>query len=219
MDLNSVIQELTHGRNIVISHYTNIMLKLLFLVLFKAIEGDQKIIVVDEHNYVTRFIPLELAERIHITNSFEEACNKREVLLVVFMPKYPRKILYCRAENTIVFTKPTRILEPFGYIKYYIGKVAEGEEYVLKSLGKGITIRLKVKGDKLEALEKPPGILGQVLEVLKTAASTYGDLTAKDAVIIIAKERGIDKKQARNILVKLARKGYIRVRKGKIQLA
>jgi hypothetical protein len=218
MELSDVLRELSHGRNIVISHYTNVMLKLLFLTVLEAVEDKRRVIVVDEHDYVARFIPLELAERIQITHSVEEACGEREVFVVVFMPKYLRRILHCRAEDALVFTKPTRMLQPGEYVKYYVGKVAE-EEYVLKSPLKGIAIRLKVRGDSVEVFEKPPGILAQVLEILKNIASTYGDVTVKDAVVIIAKETGVDRRQARSILIKLARKGYIRVQKGKIQLA
>ncbi|MEM1638834.1 MAG: hypothetical protein QXJ69_01985 [Desulfurococcaceae archaeon] len=219
MDSDNVLRELSYGRNIVMSYLTNTMFKMLFTIVSNAIREKRELVVVDESKYVARYIPLELVESILVVNNIEEACNEENLFSIVFMPRDLRKLTYCRARDVLVFTKPIRIHNFREYVKYYLEKVAEGNEYVLKSPTKGVTYRFKISKGKLELIEKPAGILGQAYEIIKNTMSMYGDTTVRDIVVILTKEIGVDKKEARKILVDLARRGYIRVHKGRITLA
>lgn len=219
MELNDILYELSRGKNIVISYLTNAMIKLSFLVALNIIRENREVAVVDESNYIARYIPLELVENIHAVDSIEEACGDEKSFLIVFMPKNMRKLIYCRAQDILVFANPIKLHGFKEYVKYYLERINEEDEYVLSSPSRGSIYRFRIRENKLELVEKPPGILGQAYDVIKNTASTYGDLTIKDALIVLVKETGLDKKHARNILVNLAKRGYIRVHKGKITLA
>lgn len=218
MQIEEVLEELVRGRNVIFSHSANTLIKIASLVSKFLLDKGVNIVIMDEKGHASRYIPIELLDKVTITNDMEEACGIKTGLLIVLANKSFYKLRNCASENILILTKPTNVFKSMEYTKYYITPIPGSKEYVLKSHDRALYTRLKLDSGYIGILEAPPGIYGKAYEVLINSLSMYGEITMKDATTVISKELGLDKKHARNILIKLARRRYIRVVKGKISL-
>ncbi len=96
-------------------------------------------------------------------------------------------------------------------------KHAYGKEYILMYSNESVRIRIEPAGI-YPALQKPKGILGKALAVLKDGIMEYGPLTTKDALYVLVGNLKIDKKYARRILQELVNRKYVRIEGGYILL-
>jgi len=142
---------------------------------------------------------------------------KNLINLLVFYPRRIRKLLQCRASSLIILHRYTGIQIP-GFAKYVVKRVPGTSEYILKSLDTNYTVRFEFTSNGIKEVNQPAGLKGEAYRILKNALSTYGEITIKDAVLILSKELGVDRKTARSILLELARSRYIGVYKGRVGL-
>lgn len=133
--------------------------------------------------------------------------------LVIIEPR-TIKTYHILPENTVILTSPRTIRRlPRYWFRAKTKRVA-GNEYIIQG---DINERIMLLDNlEIKTVEAPPGIKGEALEILRNAIIDYGELTIKDATMILAHELGIDKGEARKILVELARKRYIRVEHGHV---
>jgi hypothetical protein len=207
--MNPLIEDLTRGWKVVYTHYAGVMAKLASLIV-KA--SDKPVVLVDEKNIILNHIPLDDVESGKVITGLAQGAAR---VIIVEPDRIP--FLGGSVENIIVFTTPRPGLRiPRVFEKTYIVKA--GDEYVYFNKKSFLKIRFRILGDKLVVIEKPPGMLGEGLEALKNAMLTYGELTVKDAVFILAKELGVGKNEARRILSQLVLRKYVRVVKGKVNL-
>lgn len=217
-EIDNILEILLREKSIIMSNNLNALIRFATALASNALKWGKNVIIVDEQGFFERYIPLDLVEKVAITSNLKDACGDLNALLLVLVPKSPYKLKYCRSPNVIAFTKPFRALGLHDYAKYRLKRVPGTSEYLLYCYEKGVSARilLKIRGIKL--VESPPGIYGKAYEILKNTLSSYGEVMVKDAVRAISLELGVDKKRAKSIIIALARRGYVRVIKGKIAL-
>lgn len=217
-ELVDVLEQVLREKSAILSYSLNAMLKFAFTLVSTALERNLSVSVVDERGYFERYAPLELVERIVITNNLENACDNTNTLVIVFAPKRLCGLLRCRAMNVVIFTRYFGVRGLGDYIKYYLKRVPGTDEYMLICYEKNIHVRISLELSGVKVVGPLPGIYGKTYEVLKNALLTYGEMRVKDAILVVSKELGVDKKHARLIVVALARRGYLKVVKGKMTL-
>lgn len=219
-EVEDILMSIATGRSIVVSRNVNVAVKLAVILARKAVEQGKSVIVIDEHGYFGRYAPLDLLERIRVTRDLEEACTANAgSLIIALMTKKLYGLKRCKATSLVIFTRCTTPFVRDNYAKYYLKRVPGSNEYLLACYDRGLTTRLSLEIDSVRVIESPPGIWGKVYDILKNTLSSYGELTMKDAVRAVSLELGVDKRRARSIVLMLARKGYIRVIRGRISLA
>lgn len=207
-----------YGRNILISHYTSLLIKLSVVVIKEALRRGIKVEVLDRIGTLVKYIPEEVLQGVVIRDELGDITPSSNLLLVVNQPDSLRGLAKCGAENILVLLTPGRVHRLANFTKIYLSRLQSGNIFKVKCYSRGINLLFTfVEGD-VKVIEAPPGIYGEAYEVLKSAMSTYGELTVKDATLVLYKELGVDKRRARAILVYLARRCYIKVVKGRINL-
>lgn len=214
----NVLEQILSEKSVIISHSLNALLKFAFTLISAALDRDLNILVVDERRYFERYVPLELIERIVVTNSLENACCDTSALVIAFTPKNLHGLLRCKAMNVVVFTRYFGARRPGDYVKYYLKRIPGTGEYALTCYEKNISARIALGLGDVRVVESLPGIYGKAYETLKSALLTYGEMKVRDAILVVSKELGVDKKRARLIVITLARRSYLKVVKGRITL-
>lgn len=212
----SILEPLTTGKWVLISHYMWAKI-ILVLELASRISRREPVLIIDQGNLLT---PERLAqllirgdqEKIMITdkNIAPQGINN---LIILEPPVFPWKL---HTRNILVTTTPGSGLKiPKYYRKAYLKKIHE-DLYQL-TMGNE-SFRIVIRNGRIQEKVAPPGRLGEAYEILKEAMLEYGELTAKDATIILEKEMDITRDEARKILSDLLLKKYIRIVHGKINL-
>ncbi|MEM2024977.1 MAG: hypothetical protein QXW94_01645 [Desulfurococcaceae archaeon] len=217
MKREELFELLIYGRNMLISHYASSLIKLSILVIKEALIKDMSVGLFDERGTIVKYIPQELLQRATVYSNTSELPIGKDFLAILYLPGDGRALKGCKSENVLALVKPGQVAKLVNYTKHYLSRLTRNL-YQLKCLNKGISVVFTFSTDDIEIIEKPPGIYGKAYEVLKTTMATYGTLTIKDAVLVLSKELGLEKRNARTILIHLARRQYIRVIKGRINL-
>ncbi len=208
-------QKLVNGKKAIISHYLNPKMILIVKLANKLRRKNEKIIIVDPRNIIqTRYAHL-LLDDIILTN--KPPRETKVNTLFIIEPEYlnPYKIM---AENIILTLTPGnyRFKVPREYEKIILVKTQD--TYMLYFKDTNEKYRFKIVNNQIKTIIKPPGIIGEAYDLLKKSMIEYGEITVKDATIILVKELGISKEEARKILSKLILEKYIRVIHGKINI-
>ncbi|MEM0246774.1 MAG: hypothetical protein QXH02_06085 [Desulfurococcaceae archaeon] len=213
-----ILEQVLCEKSIIISRSLNAMLKFAFTLISIALNRGLRVLVVDERGYLERYAPLELIERITVTSDLENACIDASALVVAYMPRSLRGLTHCKAMNVVVFTRYFGVRRLGDYVKYHLNRIPGTSEYALTCYERSISARIVLELGRIRVVGSPPGIYGKAYDALKNALVTYGEMRVKDAVLVVSKELGVDKNRARMILIALARRGYLKVVKGKVTL-
>lgn len=84
------------------------------------------------------------------------------------------------------------------------------------SWSQGVCIVRASSGGLVE--EEPRGLLGRALSILMQATVEFGPLSQKDAVDVLSHRLGMKRGDARRLLVELARRGFISVEGGQVNV-
>ncbi len=84
------------------------------------------------------------------------------------------------------------------------------------SWSQGVCI-VRVSGKGLVE-EEPRGLLGRALSILMQATVEFGPLSQRDAVDVLSHRLGMRRGEARRLLVELARRGFISVEDGQVNV-
>lgn len=210
------LSELMSGKSGIISLSVNTLLKVTFIVMRELLNRGLYIVVVDEKGYLAHFMPTDLLDKVRLVERIDEACSEVVDVLIVFLPRNPYIVKTCRARNVIVLSRSLRPLDRLGFTRFYLKKLLENGEIEVRCYDKGSKFRIKISNRKPLVYTRPTGILGKAYDVLEEALSSYGEISIKDALLILSRELDIDKKHARRVLVTLSRRGYIKITKGKL---
>ncbi len=217
MESSDLLETILKPKTLIGSRDINTLIKICLVITYKVVNTQKQVVLVDEKNIVSRYIPIELLDKITLLANPDEACSQKPDYLLVFYPRRIRKLLQCRASSLIILHRYTGIQIP-GFAKYVVKRVPGTSEYILKSLDTNYTVRFEFTSNGIKEVNQPAGLKGEAYRILKNALSTYGEITIKDAVLILSKELGVDRKTARSILLELARSRYIGVYKGRVGL-
>lgn len=210
------LEHLTRGRWILISHYMWAKI-ILALELASRISRREPVVIIDQRNLFTpeRLAQLRIRgdqEKIIITNK-NIAPHGINNLIILEPPVFPWK-LYTR--NILVTTTPGSGLKiPRNYRRAYLKKIHENLYQLVVG---NESFRIVIGSGRIQEKPAPPGSLGKAYNVLREAMLEYGELTVRDAIIILEKEMDITRSEARKILSDLLLKKYIKVVHGKINL-
>lgn len=210
------ISELMSGKSSVISPSVNTLLRVTFILIRELLNRGLDVVVVDEKNYFARFTPIDLLDKIRLVEKIDEVCSEIVDVLIVLLPRNPYIVKKCRARNVIVLSRSLKPLDKLGFTRFYLKKLQGNGEIEVRYYDKGSRFRISISSEKPLVYTKPIGVLGRVYDVLEEALSSYGEISVRDALLILSRELGISRDQARRLLIKLSRRGYIRVVKGKI---
>ena len=206
--MEMVLEELLEGKWIIECHEA--WLKAAITIsLAKRLAGKNEALPVIDYLGILYRIEASLPENIVLLTHPVQDIDR----LVIIEPR-TIKTYHILPENTVILTSPRTIRRlPRDWFKAKIKRVT-GHEYIIQG---DINERIVLLNNlEIKTVEAPPGIKGEALEILRNAIIDYGELTIKDATIILAHELGINKGEAREILVELARKRYIRVEHGHV---
>lgn len=209
--LNYILQRISSGRKILLSHYLTPKL----LLVIKSINYiNKETIVFDEKQYLIKTNLIEkLRNNTLVSNKLITPPEKYRVIYIE-PSRFPWKI--SNKDILVTLTPGTyRFKIPTYYEKIYLNKLGENlyELYIRETLER---FRIRIGKNKLLYEEKPYGLLGEAYEILRKTLLEYGELRVKDALNILVFELGISKEKAREILSKLVIEKYIRVEKGSI---
>lgn len=218
MHREEIVELLLSGRNLVVSRSLNSLLKLVYSLVAEISRTSRNVVIVDERGYVARYLPQDFPGDVVLTLSLEDACREEHNTVLVVAPRNLSALVKCKSRNLVVFSRASRDQGLKGFTRFYLRKVPGVNEYLLECFDRGVTTRVGLEPGGLTVIESPPGIQGLAYEALKNALSAFGELTVKDAVLVLSKELGLDKKKARAVLVALAKRSYIRVYKGRVGL-
>jgi hypothetical protein len=212
--LKTIYSNMLSGRKAIISHYLNAKIK----IILEAIRSTGwKTIIYDPRNILIRHYTEKIPDNIPVINKYVEIPENYH--LVALEIQIPLKKLFSRRNNTLITLTPGNYYfkTPREYVKIIIDKVG-GEEYLLKFIDTGEKYRLRISSGGVSIVEKPEGLVGEAYILLKNSMIEYGELTVKDAVLILRKELGIDRVEARRILSELVMRKYIKIIHGLINL-
>jgi hypothetical protein len=216
MSKSDLLDELVHGQVVFASRNVNALIKLGILVIKNLLRRSLQVVVLDEKGLLSRFAPIELFDKVVFVKSLNEMCAQ-SVALVVIAPSSLKRSYKCYSRVTVLLLKnPTRSLR--GFKQYYLQRVPGTSDYILKPIGGVGAFRVRFTESGIEEVPGPEGVLGRAYIIIKESLFTYGEMTVKDAIRIISKELGLDKAEARKVLLNLARKRYIVVVSGRITL-
>lgn len=220
MELDYIITEILNSRSIVISKDVNALLKLGFTLARIALERSLFVTIVDERGIASRYIPIELLDKVRLNPLLSDTCRERieSGIVIAILPRNIRILKFCGLNRLIVLSRFLRLADIPGYTKFYLSRIRGQPVFLLRSFDKGLIARVKFTSDYKISIDYPTGDLGKAYELLKNYLATYGEITIRDAVIAISKELGVDKKKARLIVVDLTKRGYIIIHKKKIEL-
>ncbi|MEM1555411.1 MAG: hypothetical protein QXM54_02640 [Desulfurococcaceae archaeon] len=212
-----LINRLTTGKRVLISHYINAKLALSKAVIDSLLLRDMKILVVDENLYMTKYGLLE-SETPNLTYVQKNSgFNKNTYVdLALFIePNFIPKPVF--SQNILVTVTPKyRLRIPKYYSISYLKKIV-GNKYFLEFRDYGERFRIIVSGLDIDvADDKPHGLLGTILDVLRRSMLEYGELSVKDAVNIVHHELGLENSVARRMIYRLASEKYLEIRKGRV---
>ncbi len=207
--LDYIIERLSNGRRVLISHY---LIPKLVLIVKTVNTIDKNTIIYDEKHLLTRTKLVELI-RDDVLVSDKTNTPPRNYRVVYIEPTrfpwriYNRDVLVTLTPGTYSFKIPNY------YERIYLNKLGENlyELYIKETLER---FRFRIKGYDIVYEEKPGGLIGKAYDMLRKAMQDYGEIRVKDAVNILVFELGISKEKAREILSKLVIEKYIRVEKG-----
>ncbi|MET1159748.1 MAG: hypothetical protein ABWW65_02195 [Thermoprotei archaeon] len=212
--LNELYAKLLDGAKALISHY--LAAKLVLIVRSIESIGSRNVLVIDEKEYLMRMGLLR-----GVSSDFMIA-NK---LLYKLLSEYDRVVLIeperlprIRPKTSILVSLTPgsyRFKLPKIYEKVFLKRVSE-DLYEIVFDNTMEKYRVFIKGSRIYDASKPPGILGRAYEVLANALIEYGELSIRDAVVVLSSELGIDKKKAREIVYMLASKGFMSIEKNRI---
>lgn len=177
--------------------------------LAKLLAGENQVLTVIDNPGILHRAAQYLPENIVVTTHPVQG-SKHAVIID------PRTIphAYILPANTVVLATPGTIRrKPRDWLRARIKRVADNEYIVEGDINERIHLGRNLE---IKPVESPPGIKGEALEILRNAVIDYGEITVKDAVIILAHELGIDKAEARKIVLDLARKRYVRIEHGHV---
>ncbi len=203
-----VLEELLEGKWIIECHEAWLKAAITIHLARHLVEKNETLPVIDYPGILYR-IEASLPENIVLlTQPIQDTYR-----LVMIEPR-TIKTYPVLPENTVILTRPRTIRRfPRDWCRAKIKRVT-GHEYIIQG---DINERIVLLNNlEIKTVEAPPGIKGEALEILRNAIIDYGEITVKDATIILAHELGIDKGEARKILVELARKRYVRVEHGHV---
>jgi len=208
------------GKAAIVSRSVNSTIKLASIIANEVTKRGKRVVVVDELGYFSRYAPIGVFNEVKVVSSLREACEESgEYLVIALAVKRLSELRLCETLSVVVFTKSPAAKLPGTYVKCYLKRVPETSEHEFVCRDLGLTARVVLEPGEFRVVEGPPGIYGRAYGVLKNLLSSYGELTVKDAVRALSLELGIDKKRAKSIVVVLARRGYIKVLRGKVALA
>ncbi|ADI32407.1 hypothetical protein [Staphylothermus hellenicus] len=209
-----IYEKLLTNKKALISHYMNAKI-ILVLNAVKHVSRNKKILLVDPGDILGEKYLVDIPENIIITYKFLEP--PRDMVVVVFEPEIlPYKL---NIENILITLTPGNysFKIPRSYTKIFLKQI-QHSIYELLFTDNNERYRVRIGENKVFLVEKPPGILGRAYEILRESMIEYGELTVKDAAIILSKELGVNKVEARKILSELVLRKYIRVVHGFINL-
>ena len=137
-------------------------------------------------------------------------CDDIEKHIIFYEPPILPK---CRG-NCIVLTTPPlkrKLAEP--WMKATLHKIY-GHEYLLRSSSG--SLRIVITPEFIGLSKAPSGILGEALNLLRSAIIDYGSITVRDAIDIIAYNLGMKRSEARNILGLLVERKYVAIDKNNV---
>ncbi|ABN70252.1 hypothetical protein Smar_1157 [Staphylothermus marinus F1] len=212
--ITEIYEKLLTNKKALISHYMNAKI-ILVLNAVKHVSRNKKILLIDPGNILREEYLVDIPENIIITYKFLEPPH--DTVVIVFEPEilpYRSKI-----ENVLITLTPGNysFKIPREYTKIFLKQI-QHNIYELLFTGSNERYRVRIEGNKVFLVEKPSGILGKAYEILRESMIEYGELTVKDATIILTKELGVNKVEARKILSELVMRKYIRIIHGFINL-
>jgi hypothetical protein len=216
MSKSDLLDELVRGQVAFASRNINALIKLGILVIKNLLKRNLRVVVLDEKSLLSRFAPVEFFDKVAFVKSLDEISAQSEALVVV-APGSLKRYYKCDSKVTVLLLKsPARSLR--GFKQYYLQRIPGTSDYILKPIGEVGAFRVRLTESGVEEVPGPEGVLGRAYTIIKESLFTYGEITVKDAVRIISKELGLDKAEARKVLLNLARKRYIAVVSGRITL-
>lgn len=172
--------------------------------------GERKVFIVDYSGSHSRYLD-DLYGRENIV--FNELCGSSSDILVLIDP--PEPIANTPCPTIVLATRGMRV-KARGFTRA-IAKEIQSNLYELQVINSGWNIRLRREGLTLSPVDMNP-LHETALRLLTEAMSNFGEITARDAVNILVVNMGLSKNEARRVLVELASRKYISLRKGKITL-
>ncbi len=212
--LKTIYSNILSGKKIILSHYLNAKIK----IVLEAIRSTRwKTIIYDPRNILARHYTDEIPDNVPVINKYIEIPENYH--LVALEIQIPLKKLFSRRNNTLITLTPGNYYfkTPREYMKIIIDKIGENE-YLLKFIDTGEKYRLRINSKEVSIVDKPEGLIGDAYILLKNSMIEYGELTVKDAVLILRRELGIDNVKARRILSELVMRKYIKIIHGLINL-
>lgn len=219
MNTEEILDELSSGRNAIFSSNLNVLLRLCFALTRRLINNNNSVVIVDERRVTSRYIPLDLADKVLMTSSLVEACSAGSgSTIIVVLPKNIKEIVSCKAKNIVLLTRSSRLVDRLGFARFYLKQTPVMGEYVLRSSDKNIYVRIRFTGEYPSVVIGPAGLTGRIYMIIQDLLVTYGEITVKDVVNAVSIELGLNRKQVREQVLRLAKMGYIRIRRKKIEL-
>lgn len=212
-----LVDKLTIGKRILISHYVNAKLALVKTIIDTLSSWNMKVLVVDENLYVVKYGLLEPSDLnlTYVQRIVDFNTDTGVDLALVVEPSVVPRTLF--SNNVLVTITPSYGLRiPRYYARSYLKRIS-GNTYVLEFMDLRERFRIIVSSTGIDvADDKPPGLLGSILDVLRRSMLEYGELSVKDAVNIVHHELGLENSVARRMIYRLVNEKFLEIRKGRI---
>jgi len=203
-----VLEELLSDKWIIECHEAWVKIAITIHLAKLLAKENQELTVIDNPGILHR-AAYYLPENIVLTTQPAQG-GKHAVIIDPHTIPHP----YNLPPNTVVLATPGTIRrKPRDWLKARIKRVTNNEYIIEGDINERILLGRNLE---IKPVESPAGIKGEALEILRNAVIDYGEITVKDAVIILAHELGIGKAEARKIIIDLARKRYVRIEHGHV---